>query len=241
LYLIPALITVFFTLVETQPILLATGIPEQWQANEYQPPVGIGAPRRIEPGGTRNPGSCEVPGKSLTALLPSNRFSVTVAAYPTFFVYLPAQSPQASPLPVEFVLKDINDDEIYRANFKTSGTPGIITLSLPAQAGLLPLNVGQDYKWSFSIICQGDERSKDITVEGWIRRVKLNPVMETQLKQASPQKQVEIYAQAGIWQDALATLVQLRRDNPADSQIAAEWTKLLRAVGLDNIAQETTL
>ena len=234
-----ALITGVFILIQPPQVLFAKGIPQRWQVNEYQPPVGIGTPQRVEGGGTRSGSgsSCLSPGKPLMALLPSSHFGATVAEYPSFFVYMPALSPQRAPLPVEFVLEDKSGNEIYKASFNTSGKPGIVTLTLPTQAGLLPLEVGQDYKWSFSVICQSDDRSKDVTVDGWVRRVELNPTLSTQLKQASPQKQVELYAEAELWQDALATLVQLRRDRPSDSAVAADWAKLLSAAGLENLTQ----
>jgi predicted N-formylglutamate amidohydrolase len=154
---------------------------------------------------------------------------------------MPASLPGKLPLLVEFVLEDKEGNEVYTANFRTSGTSGIVTLSLPTQGGLSPLVVGKDYKWFFSVVCQEDDRSKDAVVEGWVRRVELKPTLKTQLAQASLQKQVELYAEAEIWQDALATLVQLRRDKPNDSAIAADWAKLLSAAGLDNIAQESLL
>jgi hypothetical protein len=238
-----AVITGVFSLLQTPQVLFAKGIPQRWQVNQYQPPVGIGKPIRVEGGGTRSASgsTCLSPGKPLMALLPSSNFGATVAAYPSFFVYMPALSPQRSSLPVEFVLQDKNNNEIYKASFKTSGKPGIVTLTLPTQAGLLPLEVGQDYKWSFSVICQSDDRSKDMVVDGLVRRVALNPTLSTQLKQASPQKQVELYAEAELWQDALAIVAQLRRDKPTDSAVAADWAKLLTAAGLENLTQELLL
>lgn len=232
----------FFMLVQTPQVLLAKGIPERWETNEYQPPVGIGAPVNTEGGGTRGPASsCPLTGKPLKALVPSSNFGATVAAYPTFLAYMPALLPQASPLPVEFVLEDKNGNEIYKSTFKTSGKSGIVAISLPAQAGLSPLEIGQDYKWSLSIICQPDDRSRDISVQGLVRRVALNPTLGTQLKQALPQEQVELYAEARLWQDALATLAQLRRDNPTDSTVAADWEKLLKSANLGDISQESLL
>ena len=240
-----AMLTGVFLLVQTPQALFAQGIPRRWEAKQYRPPRGIGAPMRTEGGGTRSSGSansrCPIVGKPLTALVPGDRFGVTVAPYPTFFVYMPAVSPQASPLLVEFELQDKNSDSVYKSIFKTSGKPGILTLTLPTQAGLPPLKVGEDYNWSFTIICQPDERSRDITVEGWVRRVELNATLNNKLKQASPQQQVQLYAQAEIWQDALATLVQLRRNYPNDAAIAANWERLLSAAGLNNIAQEAVV
>lgn len=228
------------SLLQTPQALLASGIPQRWEAKAYQPPSGLSTPTRTAGAGTRSPGSiCPLIGKPLTALLPTSHFGVTVAGYPTFFVYMPALSPQTPPLPVEFLLQDKSGNEMYKANFQTNGTPGIITLNLPTRAGLAPLEVGQDYKWSFSIICQASDRSHDMNVEGWVRRVELNPTLGAQLKQASPQQQVELYAEAEIWQDALATLVQLRRDNPNDATIATSWQKLMNAAGLNDIIQES--
>ena len=228
-------------LLQTPQVLLANGIPKRWEANRYQPPAGLGAPTRTTGAGTRGPEtSCPIVGKPLTALLPDNRFGVTVAAYPTFFVFMPNISSQ-NPTPVEFLLEDAGGNEVYKANFQTKGQAGIIALKLPTQAGLTPLEIGQDYKWSFSLICQAIERSRDISVEGGVRRVELNSTLSNQIKQASPQKRVEIYAQAEIWQDALATMAQLRRDYPSDQAIAQSWSKLMTAAGLDDLAQESLL
>ncbi len=237
-----ALLAGFFIFLQAPQVLLAQGIPNRWEAKQYRPPSGIGAPTRTEGGGTRSlDRSCPVVGKPLTALLPSSGFGATVAEYPEFFVYMPALSPQALQLPVEFVLADASGNTIYKTTFQSNGKPGIVTLSLPNQAGLQPLKIGQDYKWSFSIICQPDERTRDMTVEGLVRRVELNGTLSNQLKQASPQKQVELYAEAELWQDALATLVKLRRNYPNDAAIEANWKKLLSAAELNNIAQESLL
>ncbi|HEY9711717.1 MAG TPA: DUF928 domain-containing protein, partial [Oculatellaceae cyanobacterium] len=51
----------------------------------------------------------------------------------------------------------------------------------------------------------------------------------------------ELFAEAELWQDALATLAQLRRDNPTDSTVAANWAKLLRSADLGDITQESLL
>lgn len=234
------LLTSCVLLLQVPQVVLAQGIPRQWQARQYKPPIGIGAPTRTEGGGTRSGNSyCSDAGQSLTALIPDSHFGVTVAAYPKFFVYMPALSPQASPPAAEFRLEDKGGNAVYKSIFKTIGKPGIVTLSLPAQGGVPPLKMGQDYRWSFSIICQPDERSQDITVEGWVRRVPLNPILNNQLQQASPQQRVELYAEGEIWQDALATLVELRRNYPNNGTIKAYWEQLLSAAGLHNLTQES--
>ncbi len=233
-----ALITSFFAFVEITPVILAQGIPQRWEATEYQPPSGIGKPRRITGAGTRSSGCRFTAKPPLTALVPSNGLGVTVAAQPTFYVYVPARSPQSSPLRVEFHLKDKNDIDIYQTIFQTIGKPGIVAITLPTQVGLPPLEIGQDYNWTFTVGCQETDRSNDIIVGGWVRRVELNATLNNQLKQASPQKQVELYAEAGIWQESLTTLMQLKRDNPSDKEVVSAWAKLLSAVGLEDITPE---
>lgn len=59
-----------------------------------------------------------------------------------------------------------------------------------------------------------------------------------QLEKASPRDAWRVYGQAGIWQETLTTLAQLRRANPNDSAVAAEWEDLLKEVGLGAIAKE---
>ncbi|HEY9729592.1 MAG TPA: DUF928 domain-containing protein [Chroococcales cyanobacterium] len=240
LALILALITGCFVLGQISQALLAQEIPQRWESRQYQPPRGIGTPGHLERGGTRSPShSCLTTGKALTALVPSSKFGVTVSPYPTFFAYMPDLSAENSSLPVEFTLEDADGNNIYKAKFETRGKAGILTLALPSQVGLPPLKVGQDYKWTFSIVCQPDERSKDVSVEGWTRRVELKPSLQSQLAQASLVRQVDLYAEAEIWQDALATLVQLRRDNPGNSTVVAMWQKLLSAAGLEQIGRES--
>jgi|GEM_PF-223894 len=227
------------TLFQMPRVLLAQGIPERWEFEKYQAPSGIGAPGRIRKAGTRSLNrSCQTSGKSLTALVPQNQLGVTTSEYPTMFVYMPAFGAEASSMPVEFILEASDGEEIYKATFNTSAIPGIMGLGIPPRAGISPLEIDQDYHWRFSVICNEDERSQDIVVGGVVRRVELDSQLQEQLMVVSQQEQVELYAEAGIWHDALSTLVQLRRDNPTDLELAADWEKLLSAVELGDIAQE---
>ncbi len=220
-------------------VLLAQGIPERWESQNYKAPSNIGAPGRTREAGTRSLNrSCDSNGQQLTALLPKSQFGVTSAQYPTLFVYMPAFGTETLPMPVEFVLEAQDGQEVYKTTFKTSGIPGILTFGMPTRAGLSPLKVDQDYHWRFSVICNENERSQDIVVGGVVRRVELDSTLKERLMVASPEEQVELYAEEGIWQDALLTLVQLRRDNPTDVKLAADWEKLLKAVDLGDIAQE---
>ncbi|MBD1881945.1 DUF928 domain-containing protein [Coleofasciculus sp. FACHB-T130] len=237
-----ALLTGFSTLIGTPPTLLAQGMPDRWIVAGYNPPKTVGAPGRREGGGTRSPGSCPAAGKPLTALIPANNIGFTVAAYPSFSFYVPPVPAQASPLVLEFVLKDEkNDREIYTTTFMTMGKGGIVSISLPTYAGLPPLEVGKNYQWFLSMVCDSEQRSLDVFVQGSIQRVPQTAQLDNQLRVATPNKRPDVYAEAGMWFDALTTLAELRRSNPNNSAYSAEWEQLLKAVGLDNIAKEPLL
>ncbi|MEC4986020.1 MAG: DUF928 domain-containing protein [Oscillatoria sp. PMC 1068.18] len=223
-----------------QPLsVVAQSIPERWQAEEYQPPGNLGSPTSVDQGGTR--------GSRITsqnyinqpiALVPttSNHFGVTVNPHPHFLVYLPGSSNSQDTQQVEFRLEDgETGEEIYTSTFKRSAPAGIVTIALPAEAGLLPLEVNKVYHWSLAIA--DDLQENKAEAEGWIKRVTLQDSLSRQLQQASPQEQARLYAEAEIWYDSVAKLAQVYRSAPNDLALASDWEKLLKAAGLEQLVQ----
>ncbi len=206
--------------------------PELVLAENFNTPRQ-GLPGRRVGGGSR--GNCNFGEQMLTALIPKNNLGLTVAGHPKFFFYIPQTTNSQV---VEFVLRDETDRQIYETTFKTNGTSGVISLSLPNSAPLKALEIGKKYQWYFSIICNPQNRANDVSVDGWIQRVKLSPTLTSELEKVAPRGRAALYATAGIWHEALTTLAALRHSRPDDSTIAAEWAQLLQSVGLDNIAQE---
>lgn len=215
-------------------LALSWGFPQRGLA-EKDGSSREGLPGRRVGGGTR--GSCPATEKQLTALIPQNNLGLTAAAYPTFFFYVP-KTP--APKTVEFVLRDEKDSQVYEKTLTVSGASGILSLSLPA-GELPPLEIGKNYQWYFSILCDPKNRAEDVSVDGWIQRVEPNPVLAAKLEKAPPDERAALYASADLWHDALVTLAQLRRERPDDSAIAELWTKLLQSVGLDTIVREPLL
>jgi hypothetical protein len=175
----------------------------------------------------------------MTALVPSQNFGYTLAAYPTFFIYVP-QFYSENAVAAEFILSDADDNELYRANFQTAKTSGIISLSLPASANLPPLEVGKDYHWSFALVCDASDRSADVVVDSWIQRTTPTAELATQLQTATAEQQPAIYAQRGIWYDALNSLATLRGQT-GNSVPASQWVNLLNSVGLVHITREARI
>ncbi len=191
-------------------------------------------PLSSPPRPTRQAGKC-VKGKiKLTALVPPNKIGRTVSEYPLFFFYLPQTD---APL-AEFVLQDEKGKQIYKTTLNINNLSGVIGISIPANQNVSPLEAGKNYRWSLALICDTEDRSADVSETGIVRRVELSADIRSQLEKADPRQKTVIYAENGIWQDALSTLAAARRANPNDAELTADWESLLDSVTLGHIAKE---
>jgi hypothetical protein len=184
-----------------------------------------GAPGSREWGGTRNP-SCISSNNRLTALLPTTNLGHTLSTHPTLFWYVPSTKAETA----EFILQDSTYQDIYTTTMPLTQTGGIMSFTLPQH--IKPLEINQQYHWYFTIVCDPDEPSANPTVEGWVQRVEPPSPLQTSLNQSSSEAQSAIYAENGIWFEALASLTELRRSRPQDRNITQDWNDLLSSVSL---------
>jgi hypothetical protein len=201
----------------------------------------VGTPRRRGAAAVRGetakvPDGCgNSTSEQLVALLPTTEPVLTVAEYPTIFVSLP----QTSAKQAEFYLKEANKDEvIYETTVTLPSNSGIVSVSLPDNGTLPALEVGKTYHWYFFVICNSQDRTDEPFVDGHIQRIEPSPNLVAELKNVPPRDRAALYAEAGIWYDAINSIAQLRRSSPNDTAIAADWTELLKSVGLDTISQK---
>jgi hypothetical protein len=220
----------------------------------FKPNPDQPAPDITTGGGRRNDGQCSqdqpvaeeaTNSQLLTVLVPSVlvtpefkqsdpspvsiNFQLTVSENPTFLVYVPETSANVLELRVE----DEEGQQVGEtARRELTETPGIYRISLPETT--LPLDVGKDYKWLVSMTCQvGDPN--DPFVEGLIRRVSPDSMLTRSLDQVSGLDQVTVYAEAGIWQDAIVNLAALRQTQSNNPEVVSAWQNLLQQVGLEDI------
>ncbi|MEI1373813.1 DUF928 domain-containing protein [Nostoc sp. UHCC 0926] len=210
------------------------------------PPLPPGPPPggRVRGGAKRGEPICPLTKPKLTALVPFtesaeviNVWGQTTLERPSWFFYVPYT--KDSPYEVEFVLQDQDSNDIYRPQIALPDKPGVISVSLPSTAPALALN--KQYRWFFTINCNKQTISPPTFVEGVIVRVELNPTVVKKLQTPELLKQYAIYAENGIWYDALTILAQLRQKNPKDPTLQAEWRHLLEQIHLDDIAAEPIL
>lgn len=188
----------------------------------------------------RGPG-CTTPRRSLAALLPDTNLGLVVAEQPTFFWFMPKVE-TSEPVELEFVLSSTDsngldiDPPLYNTRFSAKGLSGISNLTVPADRPTL--EIGRDYRWSLSIICNPEDRSQDEEVSGWIRRIAPDPSLSAKLEKAAPTEYPAIYAEAGLWFDSLRYLAALRRQSNNDTTLTSDWSSLLKAVGLDQVSDK---
>ena len=204
--------------------------------NAPPPPDDVGEPGSRDGGGRRNP--CKVDEKQLKALVTVYKIleselvlGFTNAEHPTFWFYVPY-----SGCPLEFVLKDEQDNDIYQTTLTASDDlPGVISVRLPSTVA--PLEIGKRYRWYLSVL---DPKKPDEVldgVDGWVQRESLNLTVQNQLETATLSQRVALYAANGMWHEALTTASELRRIDGNSH----EWTVLLQAVDLEDIASEPIL
>lgn len=207
----------------------------------YRPPSNLDKPGGREGGGSRGPCIGETSNliQNPIALVPVNGFGTTLAARPTFFVYVPTINPGEKPQ-MQFVLRTADDRVVYRTTFSKIPNPGILSFSLPDLANSPSLELGKTYKWAFTLVCNpnDDDLSGNKLAAGSIQRIAPPSPMESELAQAtSPQDKIAVYAKYGIWYDALGAIANLRRtsDNAA---LQNDWLALLTSVELQKIANQ---
>lgn len=129
----------------------------------------------------------------------------TIEEYPTFWFYIPYQYEELEP-EAKFVLLDEEKRIVTGPIFLTLSNKDnleqkskIAKFTLPNEQ---PLEIGKQYNWYFSIICDARKPSRNPGVTGWIQRVK-SPM-------TIPSKQYLYYAQQGIWYDTVTRLADSR-------------------------------
>ncbi|MDY6938812.1 MAG: DUF928 domain-containing protein [Cyanobacteriota bacterium] len=243
-------------------IVLAATIVLGWQTPsypvEFNPPdrgapenlIGAGTRFSDGPGTTRGPleprqAIVEIDGTILecpfSALVPQSglgNYGLTLNAYPTFFIHFP-QIPRTT---LEFVLSDDDSGEIvYQTSYVLAERDATFGITLPRDSNVPPLEVGKIYTWQVSIRSNQLPTPSGYIVRGEIERFEPTPKFAQALVEASPEEKVALYAEASLWYDAVKTLADLRRTDPDNDRLRADWIELMQAVGLDDIAAKPLL
>ncbi|NPA25529.1 MAG: DUF928 domain-containing protein [Deltaproteobacteria bacterium] len=193
----------------------------------YRPPLR-GAPVGRVAGGTRGKRGA---APFLCTLVP-NHVGLTVSGQPALYFFLA----DAASYPLEFTLIERHGiSPLVEVRFAPPLEAGIHTLCLENYGKKLA--VGVRYKWFVALIPNEEHRAGDILAAGEIERVAFQDELKHRLDHVDAAAAATIYAENGIWYDALASLSRAIGSHPANRKLVRERAFLLEQVGLDKAAR----
>ncbi len=163
-------------------------------------------------------------------ILAPDHLGYTTSDQPTLFWYLA----EPTSTQIEFTIRD-----------ETSIEPLVeVALPAPARAGIqavrladlgVKLQTGTRYLWFVSLVSSPERRSRDFTSGAWIERRAADETLGARLS-AGGANEASVYAQSGLWYDAIRALSSRIAATPEDSAARAQRAELLEQVGLSEVA-----
>ncbi len=173
-------------------------------------------------------GQCNNGGFPLTALVPASNWGKTTKKHPIFWFYVPSSLDSATE--IEFVFQDEDRNHLWQQKLSTQKTSNYLNVSLPQEQP--ELEIGKWYRWYLKIYCDPEKRYPPKFVYGWVKRVSIDYALESELNN-SQQQPYEIYGKAGIWFDAINSLLKSKDSNAKSLYFQQNWQQLIQAKGVE--------
>jgi hypothetical protein len=161
---------------------------------------------------------------------------LTANAQPNFWIYIPTTS-KGEINPAEFMMQYADDtDALERpVSFSLPDSGGIVSFKIPEDTkspnGDELFKLNQEYHWYFSIICNSRRPSRNLSIDGWVKRVSLNPLHATQLQALPERKRIEFYASENLWYETLTSTAELlckqQNTKEQDTKLDNYWSNVL--------------
>ncbi len=204
----------------------------------FRQPQRQGTPQGTRAAGSRN--SCPIAEKMpLSALVPITkkadgrelRWGITTKENPTFWFYVPYKLKSINN--PKFSLRNRQKQTIYEKELQLTDTPGLISVSLPANS--LSLKVGEWYQYYLfmDIDCNSNGLARKEFAQAWVKREAIASGFEAKLEKISPRQRGLFYAKNGIWYDAMVSFAKLKYASGTN----LEWTQMLESIGLNEFSQ----
>jgi hypothetical protein len=193
---------------------------------KFRPPT-TGAPSVRVTGGSRGTGNTEI---TLDVLAPDDS-GITTREQPSLFWY------QSRPAEAKFELTLLQENQVnplVQVKVERSTKAGIQRIKLSDHG--VRLTPGVEYQWVVALINDPDNRSTDLVASGVIKRIEPAADLKEKIAKATPLSLASVYAEAGIWYDALAVLSDEIEAHPENKVLQQTRTDLLRQVGLKLVA-----
>ena len=193
----------------------------------YNPPSSEEIEQKRTVGsGSRSQCSSPFENNTLTLLVPpEEKVHYTTTSNPSLYFY--ATKSAAIPLKFNLVIPEpINKNPLIETILLIEH-PGIYKINLPNN---IKLANNQIYLWQIGIPCNNNPENINQVLQAAIERVKLSDQFNNQLKFThSSLERAKIYANSGIWYDALNYALQKSRDS---SKSVTYAQKLGKEIGI---------
>ena len=194
---------------------------------KFRPKTSGAASVRVT-GGSRGSGDAAV---TLDVLAP-DEIGETTLEQPSLFWF------QSKPANARFELTLLQENKvkpIAQVSIERSTKAGIQRLKLSDHGA--KLTPGVEYQWVVALVTDADNRSKDLVASGVIKRIEPPADLKEKVSKAAPGTLAAVYADAGIWYDALSVLSDQIEAQPENKALRQTRADLLRQVGLKAAAQ----
>jgi hypothetical protein len=195
----------------------------------YKPPLR-GAPGGRVGGGTRGTGG----GREVFVLsvLAPDHTGLTMQEQPSLYWFISSVASS----PVELTVMDPRATQpVLEVRIPSPVQRGVHRIRL-ADHGVR-LSPGVAYRWYVAVVPDPDRRSKDILAGGTIERVETPAELSAKLARASKTEVPFLYAEAGLFYDALTAISELIETAPEDPGLQKQRATLLAQVGLPAIGE----
>lgn len=213
--------TKFITYVVAAAVCLGSIVAAAQETPTYKPPLR-GAPGGRVSGASRG----ETSTASIELLTPDSHTGLTAGASPTLYYYVS----RGVSLPVNLSIRAPNEARpLVDASLPPPRAEGIYAINLATYRAQLQPNVL--YTWSVSVTVDPRSPSNDVVASATVMRTAATPSVDAAARAAGPAQRVGVYANAGLWYEALAAAAE-----NAGADRHAAFDALLDQVGLRNVA-----
>jgi len=155
------------------------------------------------------------------------RIAILQAEQPVLYWFISSPSSH----PVELTLVDPQkSDPLVELRIEPPVAAGVHRVRLADHGVRLAPAVS--YNWYVAVMPDTGRRSKDILAGGTVERVSMPDGLATKVSGTSKADLPNLYAEAGLWYDAIAALNDLIDQSPGNQALREQRSALLRQVGL---------
>jgi hypothetical protein len=196
------------------------------QQTVYKPPLR-GAPGQRVGAASRGLDTASAPGLTIDLVAPDGHAGQTISQAPTLYYFVSARIDQRTQLTISAPRRAA---PLLETDIPAPRAPGLYALRLAD----LPVRLDENtlYTWSISVITDPRERAKDVVASASLLRTVPDPALDGVIRAAPPQRRAGLFAQAGLWYDAVAAAAETK-----DLDRHAALDSLLDQVGLAEAAR----